>query len=67
MKYPLMEYGMGIEIDRATLEADDFFMHEFNGKHKDFNGRPYRRGKNRCHYCGAILIENEKAISQTNQ
>lgn len=25
------------------------------GKHQGFKGRRYRRGKNRCHWCGARL------------
>lgn len=29
-------------------------LHE-RGKHRSFKGRPYRRGKNRCGYCGAFL------------
>ena len=29
------------------------------GQHRDFRGRPYRRGKTRCAYCGAKLPANE--------
>jgi hypothetical protein len=29
------------------------------GQHRDFHGKPYRRGKNRCAYCGARLPANE--------
>lgn len=36
----------------------DYRKHE-RGQHRDFHGRPYRRGKNRCGYCGATLPANE--------
>lgn len=56
IKNPILkhkEYNIGIKIDRKIAEKDDFFMHYFMGKHQGWSGRPYRRGVNRCHYCGA--------------
>jgi len=49
------KYSVGIEISRELAEDDPFFMHYFRGKHAGWHGRPYRRGINRCHWCGAPL------------
>ena len=57
VKFPHKEYAMEIEVNRNVLEADEFFMHFLMGKHRHFKGRPYRRGANRCHYCGALLSD----------
>lgn len=38
---------------------DDWGQHA-RGRHKDFTGRPYRRGKTRCRFCGARVPANER-------
>jgi len=55
MKFQHKTFYVGIKTDRALTESDPFFMHYFKGQHARYHGRPYRRGKNRCLWCGAPL------------
>ena len=40
--------------------ADVFYHGSVLGRHGDFAGRKYRRGKNRCYYCGAPLTAKDR-------
>lgn len=51
----IKKYDLGIQFNRGILTADEGFAHFIEGKHRGWSGRRYRRGKNRCHYCGAPL------------
>ena len=46
------EYSISIVYD-LSWPVSECEKHVLEGKHKSFKGRPYRRGKNRCWYCGA--------------
>ena len=61
-KYETAQYGLSINFTRSLSEDDRFFnmidyfreAHKhFHGKHGSFKGRRYKRGKNRCSFCGA--------------
>lgn len=49
------QFAVGVVVDRFQAEADETFQHLLMGKHRGFTGRPYRRGKSRCSWCGAPL------------
>lgn len=51
----IKEFGNSVIIDRNCKEKSPWFEHFILGKHRGWTGRRYRRGKNRCHYCGAPL------------
>ena len=48
-------FTIGFIVDRSLAETDETFQHLLMGKHRGFTGRPYRRGKTRCAWCGAPL------------
>ena len=47
------QFACSVVVDRFMAEADETFQHLLMGKHRAFTGRPYRRGKTRCQWCGA--------------
>lgn len=50
-------FAMSIVADRLRAESHALFtiyLHRL-GRHGSFLGRPYRRGKTRCAFCGAPL------------
>ena len=49
-KYEHKAYGVGFSVKTPT---DEQWQHTFKGKHGGYTGRRYRRGKNRCLWCGA--------------
>jgi hypothetical protein len=51
-KFTPKQYSLGYSVDKEMMD-DDLFTHLFGNKHKNFKGRRYRRGKNRCSFCGA--------------
>ena len=54
-----MSFTVGIHVSREMAECDDVFAHTYLGRHRRFTGRPYRRGKGRCSYCGAPQVLRE--------
>jgi len=52
-KYKHAQYSLQYCIDK-NLPMSEFDKH-FLGKHKGWYGRPYRRGKNRCKFCGSPI------------
>jgi len=62
-------------FDRALLDAmtkppvDDGkpngpYAHAYLGRHKLSKAKPYRRGKNRCLYCGAPLSADDGPVDE---
>ena len=53
----LRQYRMSIPITKKAWDAaaDNSPAAHFVGRHRGWHGRPYRRGKNRCAYCGAPI------------
>ena len=47
------QFAVSVVVDRSLAESDETFQHLLMGKHRGFTGRPYRRGKTRCAWCGA--------------
>ena len=52
-KFEYKQYSLSFKID-PDIPMSEMDQHWF-GKHRGWHGRPYRRGKNRCLYCGAPL------------
>jgi len=48
-----------IFIPQEVVNSEGY-KHNIDGKHGAFTGRPYRRGKNRCKFCGAPLTAGDK-------
>lgn len=48
-----VQYSLSFSVseDLPMSEAELHFL----GKHRAWHGRPYRRGKTRCGYCGAPI------------
>ena len=51
--------AMVVKAFDAPIDWEDEWGRHTRGQHRDFRGRPYRRGKQRCRYCGARLPANE--------
>lgn len=54
-------YGMSFKVERTPeneryLRLMDLGNAHWQGLHQDFKGRRYRRGHNRCDYCGAKFV-----------
>lgn len=47
------KYSEGFSVKRSLLDRDPSYRHFLLGEHGSFSGRKYRRGKNRCSFCGA--------------
>ena len=48
----MMQFRQTILVSSDCAQSEDF-QHFYNGKHMGYSGRAYRRGKNRCKFCGA--------------
>ena len=51
-KYKYITYSIEFKYDGAKISESTL---HFMGKHMGWHGRPYRRGKNRCSYCGSPI------------
>jgi hypothetical protein len=51
--YDSHEEHVKLHKEMARSMPPDFRAHYLDGVHSNFSGRRYRRGKNRCSFCGA--------------
>ena len=59
--YEHKEYALGFVVD-ASVKDSPWWQHVHDGKHSGHTGRRYRRGKNRCLWCGALNDAPKVAI-----
>lgn len=60
-KYDWKTMSMSVAMLGKLPES---YQHAVNGKHGGFSGHRYRRGKQRCAYCGAPSNAPDKTMAE---